>query len=423
MRGPYRKEVEDLYSNEPCVPGKAPGWFVDTRDGRKLRWWDGKTWTSKVWGGERTVRAPLPRELADLGKRRPYGPSEGVEGWFVDPRNVSRLRWWDGANWAARTWTKDGAAAENSATRERGRIEASCPTCEGGHVEAAAELKTIRGYLVYCTVGAIWAVGCKTCVSKEARRVAGRNMLTGWWSFPWGLTTPVVVIGNIWRGFFPMRRALDKFAQESGIDLDKFTVGEDGMTPEERNMITVLLLAAGRLGESGRRPAIVVAAVEFAEKSILAAPVPRERISALGEAGSATLDGIEREVLLAYLRILARAIEETGEVGDVLVAELRALCTDFGVGIRVEELLSMPRDGRGGRAEPRSGRPGAEEPYKKLGLGPEASLREVKERHRELVLRHHPDRAQARGGDVVEATRRTQEVNQAYQEILRALGN
>ncbi|MDY7224756.1 TerB family tellurite resistance protein [Hyalangium rubrum] len=61
--------------------------------------------------------------------------------------------------------------------------------------------------------------------------------------------------------------------------------------------------------------------------------------------------------------------------------------------------------------------------YARLGLDPEASDAEVKRAYRQLATTHHPDRVSHLGtGAVEQATRRFQEIQDAYEEIRRLRG-
>ena len=54
-----------------------------------------------------------------------------------------------------------------------------------------------------------------------------------------------------------------------------------------------------------------------------------------------------------------------------------------------------------------------QDPYKVLGVRPDASDEEIKRAYRELAKKYHPDR---NPGDA-EAARRMQEINAAYDQI------
>ncbi len=61
--------------------------------------------------------------------------------------------------------------------------------------------------------------------------------------------------------------------------------------------------------------------------------------------------------------------------------------------------------------------------YTRLGLTPEASDAEIKRAYRQLAAAHHPDRVSHLGrGAVEQATRRFQELQDAYEEIRRLRG-
>lgn len=49
-----------------------------------------------------------------------------------------------------------------------------------------------------------------------------------------------------------------------------------------------------------------------------------------------------------------------------------------------------------------------------LGVGPTATLAEIKQAFRKLIVAFHPDRIATSGLSIAEATRRTREVNAAY---------
>lgn len=64
------------------------------------------------------------------------------------------------------------------------------------------------------------------------------------------------------------------------------------------------------------------------------------------------------------------------------------------------------------------------DPYEVLGVSKEASFAEIKKKYRELSRKHHPDflGAGASSDEVAKATKKTQEINEAYEQIKKMKG-
>lgn len=64
------------------------------------------------------------------------------------------------------------------------------------------------------------------------------------------------------------------------------------------------------------------------------------------------------------------------------------------------------------------------DPYEVLGISKEASFAEIKKKYRELSRKHHPDflGARASSDEVAKATKKTQEINKAYEQIKKMKG-
>ena len=68
------------------------GWFPDPTEPARLRWWDGARWSDHVALGG----VVLPRSL-------PVGAPDdpgAAPAWHPDPVAPARLRWWDGTTWS-----------------------------------------------------------------------------------------------------------------------------------------------------------------------------------------------------------------------------------------------------------------------------------------------------------------------------------
>ena len=75
-------------------------------------------------------------------------------------------------------------------------------------------------------------------------------------------------------------------------------------------------------------------------------------------------------------------------------------------------------------ASAREAPPGPASPYEVLGVDRGADLAEIRRRYREKLLQYHPDRVQHLGAEFQEmAERKTREITEAFQKILRERGN
>jgi uncharacterized protein len=72
-------------------PGPPAGWFPDPTEPGRLRWWDGARWTDHVALGGLVLPRSVPVGAPD-------DPGSGP-AWHPDPVAPKRQRWWDGSAW------------------------------------------------------------------------------------------------------------------------------------------------------------------------------------------------------------------------------------------------------------------------------------------------------------------------------------
>ena len=108
-----------------------------------------------------------------------------------------------------------------------------CPHCEDGQVEVAKKLWFIQGWLIFTRYGTQTHVGCRPCVSRKVQQTTIRNLLFGWWCFPWGVATPVVVIQNLIAALTTSERTTDEYLRACGIDPAAARVDVGGFAREQ----------------------------------------------------------------------------------------------------------------------------------------------------------------------------------------------
>jgi hypothetical protein len=64
-------------------------------------------------------------------------------------------------------------------------------------------------------------------VARKVQHTTIRNLLFGWWCFPWGIATPVVVIQNIVSALTASEATTEEYLRACGIDPATARVDDD----------------------------------------------------------------------------------------------------------------------------------------------------------------------------------------------------
>jgi hypothetical protein len=75
----------------------------------------------------------------------------------------------------------------------------TCPYCQTETVEVARKAWFLTGFVLAARYGTRHFVGCRGCVNNQLRKTLFATALGGWWSIPWGLATPIVIVQNLWQ--------------------------------------------------------------------------------------------------------------------------------------------------------------------------------------------------------------------------------
>ena len=123
----------------------------------------------------------------------------------------------------------------------------------------------------------------------------------------------------------------------------------------------------------------------------------------------------------AFLEIQLQAAIGSGEFAEAKRRTLWQVANDLGIGrVELAQIEALVRAHMEGSASATGARIDLDEAYRVLGVGPNASDRDVKTAYRRLMNQHHPDKLVARGlpeSMVSLAEQKTHEIRAAYDRV------
>lgn len=305
-----------------------------------------------------------------------------------------------------------------------GNYGVACPHCGSRPVATAKRLWFMYGLVLVARYGSQTVVGCGDCARSQALRMILVNAVAGWWCFPWGLGTPIVILQNLLELVRPQNTALiEELLAASGIDPDDVRLDCDGLTGEQRRMVDAAFTVVGGaifadghvlLQEMSRAVALL--------RKLTDGRISESRIrSALQdpEFRSRRLSGLSHEYRVALLRMCLDVLWCDGSFSDAemgfyyAVAARLGFRADFAKRV-LDDAFGAPERDRASESNPEICRACG-----LLGIKPNATLLEIRKAYRQMILRYHPDRAGGCPDKQAEYTSRAQDINWAY-EYLRA---
>jgi DnaJ-domain-containing protein 1 len=323
---------------------------------------------------------------------------------------------------AQRTVNESGSVGSRH-ERERLEYNVLCPQCRNARIRGARKVRFLYGLLVAARHGYRIEIGCEPCLRRIVLGQIGRNLLFGWWCFPWGVFTPLVLLSNLGAIVSPyddelLRDALGR----AGIDPEEVAVYPDGTTREQR---TVLRVAEGLLAAAvqadGRADDVEWNAAVDVLCTLSGGTMTREearRRLMVAKPGAAQAGELRFE---SRLLLLDAAVFVVGSDGHVAREELsflrllnRELAFDDGA---LDEVLRSRLGGSWAIHESAATDP-VDAEYTKacqiLGISRGATWVEVRQGYRAAMLRDHPDMAHGDDKLRAEMERRAKEINWAY---------
>jgi len=295
------------------------------------------------------------------------------------------------------------------------QLAADCPYCGIRKVETARRLWIMRGLILAHRFGSVTLVGCRQCVQRSARRVAGSNLLLGWWSLVGIFVNWFALLQNL----FNMNRrsktsTLRRAFRELGLDLDEQITDSAGLSKAMRSMLTA---AAGLLrqiamveGPRSREWNRARDALVALSGGVLAVQEAAALLEQATTQGPATYRSFDEEQRLTLLHVALEVALADGTLSSDEKQSLHHITELLGIDIERLQVLIDSISGATDRTSELT------EAYRTLGVADGAGVAEIRTAYRKLMLKHHPDRLPPEERDA--ATVRAAEINMAYELLL-----
>ena len=240
------------------------------------------------------------------------------------------------------------------------------------------------------------------------------NALLGWWSFCGGIATPFCLLQNIYNlSRRPNIAKLKKVLQEVGVTYESVELNADGMATAQKNLLSaaasVLKTIAAVEGTASAEWEYARAALIALSDQTLTNQTADQLLSEAQPFTATSRNQFDEEQRLVLLRI---AIDIATADGTISSDEETALI-NLGKNLGFDETLikSLIQRLRGGSTDNE-----VAEARKVIGVTPEATIGEIRSAYKKLMLKHHPDRVEAK--ERAEATRISADINAAYDLLI-----
>ncbi|NHN46894.1 hypothetical protein G9464_04695 [Halostella sp. JP-L12] len=150
----------------------------------------------------------------------------------------------------------ESAAASSEAAARRGSVpdgavavDIACQHCGERPIEELAKGYRVTGFLLAYRITTVQSVGCHGCNRRKLWGMAGKNLLTGWWSITAIVITPFATLYDVGRSLVNRgpTSALAESLNDSGMDYE-FLRDADAFDPSRHTEAEFHLRALIRLG-------------------------------------------------------------------------------------------------------------------------------------------------------------------------------
>jgi DnaJ-domain-containing protein 1 len=302
-----------------------------------------------------------------------------------------------------------------------------CPHCGVAAVAVAKKTWFMRGFLFFARYGSQTHVGCRRCVNMRIFYDLLASLVLGWWCFPWGLGTPLVVIQNLILLLLPnssFDASLDQVLASVGVRRNDIEVDPRGFTAEEKRLykIAVSVLAGAIWADGDATTAEYETAVGILTSLADGKISEPDAARGLEMARDTQPDiaGLPWDFRVLLLHMAADTVASDGRIAGAEATFLHDLASRLELDRDdVESILSRLSSVAGGEALRRQD-PDFVRACTILGVEPEASVTDIRKRYRSVMMKVHPDQAGPNPEHQTEAHRIAQDVNWAYEYVLRS---
>jgi hypothetical protein len=269
----------------------------------------------------------------------------------------------------------------------------------------------LYGLLLFAHWGKTRFVGCLACTRTQVLQTLAKTAVLGWWCFPWGFGTPLIIVQNLASAFGgPNRAGLRSLLAERGMDLDALEANAAGRSLGQERLRAALLFvlhemvwADGHVDPREIRTSLAVASRLLGEPAEALRPT-LEQPTSPDTPDFSRLAADARPILLRGAATVAAAddVVDPAEIDTLRALGERLQLPDSTIDTVINGLLADEVSQR----ERRNMLALATEV---LGVGPEISAFELQARYRSLLLDAVGD-----GQEAAQAAAQAEQLSWAY---------
>jgi len=297
--------------------------------------------------------------------------------------------------------------------------QVQCPICEERPVTVAKQFWKVRGALIVVIYGSETHIGCTQCVNGKGWQNFGFTLFLGWWSFLGFVFTPFALLQNlisICTSPDFCRSQTERLLREAGLNPENLLVFESEGN-EDRNYLPALVQLLHRgvwadgsyAHEEGTTVIQVLSRMgaKFDADSVISRMKKQPSDDEIPD-----FSGTDLDFRLFAFRVLLEIISADGQITASELTFMRKAGAGLSLPSElVEHVLVSLKSPKVGLDQEVSWA------LNVFGLSEVPEAVDLKQRYRQLVLKHHPDR-HMEAEDKIEAEEQTKAINRAYTILL-----